>query len=110
MIRKCQEAGITTDIGAIDAEAWDELELRLIQDLLIWPETLELAAEQYDPSIIANHCYEITKAYSRWYQDHSILKESNTSKQHARISLTKLFIHEIEIAMKLLGVEMPERM
>ncbi|MGA0435013.1 MAG: arginine--tRNA ligase [Flavobacteriales bacterium] len=110
VIRKCQEAGITTDIGAIDAEAWDELELRLIQDLLIWPETLELAAEQYDPSIIANHCYEITKAYSRWYQDHSILKESNTSKQHARISLTKLFIHEIEIAMKLLGVEMPERM
>lgn len=110
ILTKCKEAGLATDITAIDAAAWDTDELRLIQHGLTWPETLAVAAEQCDPSIVANHTYELAKAFSRWYQDHPILNESDPAKRGARIALTQFIAHQIQGAMALLGIEMPEKM
>ncbi len=110
VLRKCIDEGIPTNIESVDASAWDESELRIIQQALNWPEIVQLAAAQYDPSVIANHGYELTKAYSRWYQDHSVLKEPNEAKCTARVALTQMYTRQIEAAMALLGIEMPERM
>jgi len=110
VLRKCLDEGIPTTIDSVDPNAWDESELRIIQQTLQWPEIVQSAAAQYDPSVIANHSYELTKAYSRWYQDHSVLKEPNEAKCAARIALTHMYTRQIETAMALLGIEMPERM
>lgn len=110
VLRKCQAQGINLSVQSIDPESWDGDELRLIQMALAWPEIVQSAAQAYDPSIIANHSYELTKAYSRWYQDHGIINESDSGKQSARIALTQLFTAQVETAMGLLGVEMPSRM
>jgi len=110
VLRKCEAQDINTSVQSIDPESWDGDELRLIQMALSWPEIVESAAIAYDPSLIANHTYELTKAYSRWYQDHGIINESDTGKQSARIALTQLFTAQVEMAMGLLGVDMPQRM
>ena len=110
MLVKCAEAGISTEIAEIDEGAWDTDELRLIQLGLIWPDTLQMAAEQCDPSLIANHSYELTKGYSRWYQDHPVLKETDAKKRDARIALTRFVAHQIKSSMSLLGIEMPRKM
>jgi len=110
VLRKCEAQGINLSVQRIDPESWDGDELRLIQMALAWPEIVQSAAQAYDPSLIANHSYELTKAYSRWYQDHGIINESDSGKQSARIALTQLFTAQVETAMGLLGVEMPARM
>jgi len=110
VLRKCEAQGINLSVQNIDPESWDGDELRLIQMALAWPEIVQSAAQAYDPSLIANHSYELTKAYSRWYQDHGIINESDSGKQSARIALTQLFTAQVETAMGLLGVEMPARM
>ena len=110
VLRKCEAQGINLSVQSIDPESWDGDELRLIQMALAWPEIVQSAAQAYDPSLIANHSYELTKAYSRWYQDHGIINESDSGKQSARIALTQLFTAQVETAMGLLGVEMPARM
>ena len=76
----------------------------------MWPATVELAAAHYDPSLVANHAYDLTKAFSRWYQDHPVLGEENASIRDARIALTQCVAHQIKTAMVLLGIEMPKRM
>lgn len=110
VLAKCTEAGTTTKIPHIDEGAWDKDELRLIQLGLMWPDTLQLAAEQCDPSLIANHTYELTKSYSRWYQDHPVLKEADAQKRDARIALTRFVSNQIKASMALLGIEMPKKM
>ena len=110
MLAKCADAGHNTDISNIDAAVWDGDELRLIQQALMWPATVELAAAHYDPSLVANHAYDLTKAFSRWYQDHPVLGEENASVRDARIALTQCVAHQIKTAMGLLGIEMPKRM
>lgn len=110
VLAKCSEAGIATEVAEIDASAWDTDELRLIQQGLMWPGTLAAAAEQCDPSLVANHTYELTKAFSRWYQDHPILNEADTAKRDARIVLTQFVAHQVKGAMALLGIEMPKKM
>ena len=110
MLAKCADAGINTTITHIDASVWDTDELRLIQQALLWPSIIETAAEQYDPSLVANHIYDLTKAFSRWYQDHQVLGEKNESIRDARIALTHFIAHQIKTAMGLLGIEMPKRM
>ena len=95
---------------ALDSSVWDQTELRIIQHGLQWPNVLQQAAAECDPSLIANHCYEFTKAYSRWYQDHPVMQVENESLQTARTTLCLFFTQQIESAMALLGIEMPERM
>ena len=110
MLAKCDEAGFSTSIESLDASVWDTDELRLIQQALMWPATVELAAAQYDPSLVANHTYELTKAFSRWYQDHQVLNEENAALREARIALTICVSNQIKTAMGLLGIDMPKRM
>ena len=110
MLAKCSEAGLNLTIESLDASVWDADELRLIQQALMWPSTVELAAAQYDPSLVANHIYDLTKAFSRWYQDHPVLGEENAAVREARIALTQCIAHQIKTAMGLLGIDMPKRM
>ena len=110
ILTKCETAGVSTEVKEIDAQAWDADELRLIQHGLLWPGTLQTAAEQCDPSVVANHAYELTKGFSRWYQDHPILNEEDLAKRDARIALTQFVAHQIKSSMALLGIEMPVKM
>ena len=53
----------------------DDTEKALLMTVLSLPDVIKEAAKLYDPSLVANLCYDITKSYSSWYQDHPILKE-----------------------------------
>ncbi|MBV42899.1 MAG: arginine--tRNA ligase [Crocinitomicaceae bacterium] len=110
VLRKSEAALGTLESFSLDASVWDQTELRIIQHGLQWPNVLQQAASECDPSLIANHCYEFTKAYSRWYQDHPVMQVENKSLQIARTAICLFFIQQIENAMGLLGIEMPERM
>ena len=82
----------------------------LIQRLYEFPKNIEEAATNYDPSVIANFCYELAKSYNRFWYHCSILKESNAEPRLFRLQLSQLVATSLQRAMDLLGIEMPERM
>ncbi|MBT8183061.1 MAG: arginine--tRNA ligase, partial [Eudoraea sp.] len=51
-------------------------EKELIKLLEIYPETVQLAAENYSPALIANYTYDLVKEFNSFYQQVSILGES----------------------------------
>jgi arginyl-tRNA synthetase len=82
----------------------------LIQRIYELPKNIEEAAANYDPSVIANFCYELAKSYNRFWYHCSILKESDAEISLFRLQLSQLVATSLQRAMDLLGIEMPERM
>jgi arginyl-tRNA synthetase len=71
---------------------------------------LREAAKDYSPAVIANYAFEVAKAYNQFYQSIPIFNEADQSKLKFRIAFSHLTANVIKRSMKLLGIEVPERM
>ena len=87
-----------------------ELEKILIKKILNFPNTIQEAADNQSPSIIANYIYELVKSYNTFYQNIPILNNSDKKVQFFRICLSKKVSEVIYNAMKLLGIRVPIQM
>jgi arginyl-tRNA synthetase len=85
-------------------------EKELIKLLEIYPDTVKLAAENYSPALIANYTYDLVKDFNSFYQQVSILGESEEEIRVFRVQLAKKVGEVIKSAFKLLGIEVPVRM
>ena len=85
-------------------------EKELIKQLQLFPDTIQLAADNYSPALIANYTYDLVKEFNSFYQQVSILGEVHDEKKILRVQLSKKVAEVIQDAFKLLGVEVPERM
>ncbi len=85
-------------------------EKELIKLLEIFPETVKLAAENYSPALIANYTYDLVKEFNSFYQQVSILGESEEEMRIFRVQLAKKVGEVIKSAFQLLGIEVPVRM
>ena len=87
-----------------------EKEKELLKQLAFFPETIQQAATNYSPAIIANYTYDLVKEFNSFYQNVSILGEENLEKKIFRVQLSKKVADTIKHAFSLLGIQVPERM
>ena len=92
-----------------DTELSDK-EISLIQHLQGFQAAVKQAGADYNPSCIANYCYELVKEYNQFYHDFSVLREEDEKKRLFRIALSAAVSQVIKNGMGLLGIEVPERM
>ena len=85
-------------------------EKELLKQLALFPETIQQAATNYSPAIIANYTYDLVKEFNSFYQNVSILGEENEDKKVFRVQLAHKVAETIKSAFSLLGIEVPERM
>lgn len=85
-------------------------EKELIKQLQLFPETVQLAAENLSPALIANYTYDLVKEFNSFYQQVSILGEEDGQKKLLRVQLSRKVGEVIKSAFGLLGIEVPERM
>ena len=74
------------------------------------PLVLQESATRLDPAALANHTYELVKAYNSFYQIVTVLKEEVAFKRNFRLSLSAAVAGNTKKAMWCLGIEVPERM
>ncbi len=82
----------------------------LVQLLAEFEVVVKQAGDEYNPALLANYAYELTKEYNQFYHDHTILKENDTDKRTFRLVLSEEVGKTIKKAMALLGIEVPDRM
>ncbi|WP_431123058.1 arginine--tRNA ligase [Flagellimonas flava] len=87
-----------------------EKEKELLKQIQLFPETVQLAAENYSPALIANYTYDLVKEFNSFYQQVSILGEPDENKKHFRVQLSSKVGEVIQSAFRLLGIDVPERM
>lgn len=81
----------------------------LILQIHEFPELIEQAAESFDPSIIANYCYRLSKSYHKFYHDLKVVGVEPETEAF-RLKLSKAVGDVLESGMELLGIGMPDRM
>ena len=87
-----------------------EKEKELLKQLELYPETVQQAAANYSPAVIANYTYDLVKEFNSFYQNVHILGEEDLDKKTFRIQLSKKVADTIKSAFLLLGIKVPERM
>jgi arginyl-tRNA synthetase len=87
-----------------------EKEKELLKQLELYPETIQQAAANYSPAIVANYTYDLVKEFNSFYQNVSILGEENQDKKIFRVQLANKVADTIKSAFLLLGINVPERM
>ena len=85
-------------------------EKELLKTIQLFPEKIEEAAHNYSPALIANYTYDLVKEFNSFYQQVSILGETDEAKRNFRIMLAKEVGEVIQDAFGLLGIQVPERM
>ena len=108
ILRKADEAGI--DYNSHNCNELLAEEIELIKSLTDFPAVVASAGENFAPSIIAAYAYDLAKTFNGYYHDHSILREENEEKRRMRVMLAALVARTISKAMKLLGIDVPQRM
>jgi len=85
-------------------------EKELLKQLQLFPETIQLAAENYSPALVANYTYDLVKEFNSFYQQVSILGEEDSVKKQFRVCMSKKVGDVIQSGFYLLGIRVPERM
>lgn len=74
-----------------------------------FPQVIENAAGEYEPSTISKYLIDLVQSYNKFYHDNPILN-SEGKLRDTRLGLCKAVKSVIEIGMTLLGIECPDRM
>ena len=86
------------------------LEKELIVALEQYPNIIDQACNEMNPSAIAIYVYNIAKTFSSFYTEHSIANAETEEKKQLRLQLASMTANVIKSGMGLLGVAVPERM
>ena len=110
VLRKAVEQGIDFSTISDLQLSISEKESYLIQLITEFPSVVKLAGEEFSPALIANYIYELVKEYNQFYHDFTILKEENLHLKQFRLVLSESTASIIKTGMRLLGIDVPERM
>lgn len=105
ILRKAGKEGFSSSdkYSLTDDFSWDVIKL-----LQVFPETLERAYSNYEPSIIAKHSIQLAQAFNRFYANIRVLDEHE--EQESRLALVHAVSQVLKIDLTILGVESPDEM
>jgi len=88
----------------------NEREKNIIKCIQNFPDTIQQAAKEYNPSLIANYTYDLVKEFNSFYQNSPILGASSIQLIEFRVQLCSVVGDIIKKGFGLLGIRVPDRM
>jgi len=108
ILRKLEQEGLQPADDKNDIVLNPEKELLVMLEQ--YPELVEQAGKEMDPSQLANFIYALAKSFNSFYSELSVAHAESLSKKHFRMKLSLMTANVIKSGMQLLGIEVPERM
>ena len=108
ILRKASERGLVSALNP--AVELSPKEVRLVKILGAYPQKVSEAAAALSPALIANYCYDLAKEFNHYYHDTPILKEPDEEVLRMRLELISTLAGVLRRGMKILGIELPDRM
>jgi arginyl-tRNA synthetase len=111
ILRKAEQIDINYSADALEGLSHlEDAERELIVILNEFEKKIQLAGEDYSPSVIAQYMFDLAKEYNRFYAELPIFNERDEKVQSFRIALSALTAKTIRRGMQLLGIKVPDRM
>ncbi|MBP5587922.1 MAG: arginine--tRNA ligase, partial [Treponema sp.] len=111
ILRKAEEAGVKLNNSKEAVSLLKEPEeWELIRALGSFPEMVAKAAENLDPSVITAYLYDVSRLFSKFYQQCSIMNCEDEKTKGARLFLAECTLTVLKKAMGLVLVPFLEKM
>lgn len=110
VLRKAADRGIEINHTVSGELPLGSKELQLIKSISQFPVAVKEAGENYSPALIANYVYELVKEFNQFYHEFPIIIEENADVRNLRLVIAETVGQTIKTGMKLLGIDVPERM
>ena len=108
ILRKAGERGLTSALNP--AVELSPKEVRLVKILGAYPQKVAEAAAAFSPAVIANYGYDLAKEFNQYYHETPILKEPDEEVLKMRLELISTLAGVLRRGMKILGIDLPDRM
>ncbi len=82
----------------------------VIVQLADYEKKVAMAAEELSPAVIAQYLFDLAKEYNRFYAELPIFSETKAEVQAFRVALSAEVAKTIGSGMKLLGIDVPQKM
>ena len=89
--------------------ALSEIEVELAKTLSIFPERVNAAIADYEPSIITRYILDLCAAFNRFYHECSIVSCEDEKLKSSRIALTAATNQILRTALHLICMQSPEK-
>ena len=86
------------------------LEKKLIFILEQFPVVIVEAAQELNPSAIANFLFTLAQSFNSFYAEHSIANAESNEKKNLRLQIANMTANVIKSGMQMLGIAVPQRM
>jgi arginyl-tRNA synthetase len=73
-------------------------------------ESLEAAAAEFKPNLITSYLWDLSKAYSGFFQNCPVLKAENPEQRASRLLLSDMAARTIQLSLELLGIGTVDQM
>lgn len=110
ILRKAEQIGVDYQHGFAGIDHLEDAERDLIIILNDFEKKIRQAGDEFSPALLAQYLFDLAKEYNRFYADLSIFNESDNKVQAFRVALSSLTAKTIKSGMKLLGINVPDRM
>jgi arginyl-tRNA synthetase len=85
-------------------------EIELIEQISRFPQTVEQAANEYRPLVMAAYAYDLANTFHSFYHAVNVLQTEDEKVRNARLQLVMAAKQTIENALRLLGIQAPDVM
>jgi arginyl-tRNA synthetase len=102
-----RKAGTEGNLSALTLQDGDRALALVLTEL---PNAVEAAVTNYAPHYLCDYAFRLAQAFSSFYGNCHILSEEDASIRQSRLTLCALTYAQLELVLKLLGIQIPERM
>ncbi len=88
----------------------EEEELRLLKDLVRFPEIVEDISQDYQVHHLAQYAFNLAGDFHKFYEKHHVIQENDAELQSARFLLARGVYTVLKICLDLMGLSAPKRM
>ena len=93
-------------IGVFDEKLLNQdLEIRLIKQLLDFPFRIQKSASEYAPHLLANYLLSLADLANNYYEKIPVLKETNLKRRNSQLRLIKAVTLTLKKGLAILGIE-----
>ena len=110
LLRKAAEQSVNVADALPDGLSPEGEEKSIVKKLYQYPQVVLAAGEILSPALIANYVYDLAKQFNHFYQETPIMRETDAAKRLLRLQISQWVANTLRNGMKLLGIDVPERM
>ena len=108
-----KKAGVSTlerlNVSTFDYELTKH-EIELIEQISRFPQTVEQAANEYRPLVMASYAYDLANTFHSFYHAVNVMQTEDEKVKNARLRLVMAAKQTIENALRLLDIQSPDVM